>query len=164
MVHLTPCSVTIDPVSEVNCNSWSDIFKQENQPVNTVSSENIHFPWRAKASKCGNIHGRIALAVPLGYRITNAFFVTFNPSLPYRHAEILSCPFPEYLGFQILSEQRLNSQNIYFHFLRSSLLNALVLTLAASDSLLTMLLLNPLVTSFSPSSTISIFAGKINSF
>ena len=63
MVHLTPCSVTIDPVPGVNCNSWSDLFKQENEPVNTITSENIHFHRKVKASKCRKIRGRVALAV-----------------------------------------------------------------------------------------------------
>ena len=58
-----PCSVATDPVPEVNFNSWSYLFKQENQPVNTITSENIHVPWSSKASKCWKIRRRVALAV-----------------------------------------------------------------------------------------------------
>ena len=70
---------------------------------------------------------------------------------------------PNGLDFYMLSEQRLNSQMIDFHFSKSPLLNALVLTRTASDSLLTMMLLNPFATKCTPSSTFSIIADQINS-
>ena len=75
----------------------------------------------------------------------------------------LDNPSPKGLDFYMLSEQRLNSQMIDFHFSKSPLLNALVLTRTASDSLLTMMLLNPFATKCTPSSTFSIIAGQINS-
>ena len=65
----------------------------------------------------------------------------------------LDIPSPDGLDFYMLSEQRLNSQMIDFHFSKSPLLNALVLTRTASDSLLTMMLLYPLATTFSPSAS-----------